>query len=90
MKIELIGGLIAILVFIAKLFDYYSRKRQSSEMRDVNLKLNAICLIVTKTWEIHDKYDDDGSPKWYLPKSKMNEISQQLNKILEEIRMKEK
>jgi len=86
MQIELIGGLVAGLVFIAKLFDYYSTKKQSAELKEIKIKLNAICVLATNTWNIHNQYDEDGRPKWYLPKSKMDGISNKLNLILDEIR----
>jgi hypothetical protein len=37
-------------------------------MKDTNKCAKQILEITTKNWEVHNKYDEDGAPKWYTTK----------------------
>ena len=40
---------------------------------------------VKKLWEIHDKYTEDGAPKWYFPYTLMNSILDELKEIKDKL-----
>lgn len=52
-------------------------------------KINTIKETVDKTWQLHDHYDVDGLPSWYVPRSwsvTQEKIIQTQEKMLEVLR----
>ena len=41
--------------------------------------------LVKKLWEIHNKYNEDGAPKWYFPASALKGIQDELKKIKDKL-----
>ena len=68
-----VGAAIAIII-LKLVFDFIKtfRKPQQNNSIDPNRienKLNEIHELTKKIWDIHNKYDADGSPLWYVPRS---------------------
>ena len=47
----------------------------------VSKEVVEILDLVKKLWEIHNKYNEDGAPKWYFPASALKGIQDELKKI---------
>lgn len=81
MAAEAIAGLIAVGLVVAKIIDYFVTKRNSKELMDKFDKLiqplNTNLEITKRLWELHNKFDDNGVPLWYIPRS-MGDIQKEI------------
>lgn len=41
--------------------------------------------LVRKLWEIHNKYNEDGAPKWYFPSSVLKDVMDEIKKLEEKL-----
>lgn len=90
----------ATVALVARIvFDWLKGRRANGSHScppEVAVLLQKICSDVEWTRDIHERYDDDGAPLWYVPRSwkddigrlarAASEMNTLLNQILEQLR----
>jgi len=91
--IEQLGApAVFVIILLKMILDFYGsfqRKKEQQNTEKSNCKLNEelintfweIKKTTDKLYEMHNKYDEDGLPIWYVKRSS----SEEMNKILKEL-----
>jgi len=84
---SLAGG-IAVILVLFKVFDYFTKKKLDTELlkiiEKVYKKMAEIEDQTKETFKLHNRYDEDGIPLWYFPRS-YGETQSKVVAILQEI-----
>ena len=70
---ELLQAFSGALVVILGLFIGFA-KWMFTQLDDRNKKIDEIDEMTKKMWSLHNNYDEDGSPKWFVKKSMVDDI----------------
>ena len=69
----ILSAVLVIIISVLKIVDYLVTKKSNKEVIDkldeIKESMASTSTTVEKLWDIHDHYDDDGSPLWYVPRS---------------------
>ncbi len=66
------AALIAITGAVIKFIDYLSKhfdKKSKDDEREMREKMDRILKLVETNEMLHNKFDEDGNPVWYVPRS---------------------
>ena len=93
MNYEIVLIIVALMLGVFKLFDYFTKKKLDGELKNQLDRIESGVNIVKEEshalFNMHDNYDSDGLPSWYIPRrwgdtqEKIVDVMQKISQTLE-------